>query len=132
MDIGTRGTTAIGNGSAPAIDGSRTIGHIEEQLARLPDTPNVVFMTGMKFGSTGQEALTWAMNAHLPALVCQRYRRSRIVAFSTGNVYGLTPVTLGGSMESDPPRPVPVSPAPLLYGPLQIHRPPLSDESITV
>jgi nucleoside-diphosphate-sugar epimerase len=77
-----------------------------EQLDRLPDVPNVVFMTGMKFGATGQEALTWAMNAYLPGLVCRKYRRSRIVAFSTGNVYGLTPVALGGSVESDALRPV--------------------------
>lgn len=76
------------------------------QLARLPEAANVLFMTGMKFGSTGQEALTWAMNAHLPALVCQRFARSRIVAFSTGNVYGLSPVTHGGSVESDAPQPV--------------------------
>src|SRR5947208_3265384 len=62
------------------------------QLARLPDAANVVFMTGMKFGSTGQESLTWAMNCHLPALVARRFRGSRLVAFSTGNVYGLTPV----------------------------------------
>jgi nucleoside-diphosphate-sugar epimerase len=72
-----------------------------EQLARLPEAPNVIFMTGMKFGSTGQEALTWAMNCWLPGLVCQRYRSSRIVAFSTGNVYGLTPVARGGSVETD-------------------------------
>jgi dTDP-4-dehydrorhamnose reductase len=72
-----------------------------QQLARLPEAANVVFMTGMKFGSAGQEALTWAMNVHLPALICQRFRASRIVAFSTGNVYGLTPVTRGGSVESD-------------------------------
>lgn len=77
-----------------------------DQLARLPDVPNVVFMTGMKFGSTGQEALTWAMNAWLPGLICQKYRRSRIVAFSTGNVYGLSPVHLCGSRESDPLAPV--------------------------
>lgn len=76
------------------------------QLARLPDAPHVVYMAGMKFGSTGNEALTWAMNAHLPALVAQQYRGSRIVAFSTGNIYGLTPVTLGGSVESDVPAPV--------------------------
>ena len=63
----------------------------EAALARLPEVPHVVFMAGRKFGSTGNEPLTWAMNAHLPALVCARYRRSRIVAFSTGNVYGLTP-----------------------------------------
>src|SRR5215467_2424080 len=76
------------------------------QLERLPDAGNVVFMTGMKFGSTGQEAMTWAMNCHLPALVAQRFRGSRIVAFSTGNVYGLSPVHLGGSLETDPLNPV--------------------------
>jgi nucleoside-diphosphate-sugar epimerase len=76
------------------------------QFEQLPDAPNIVFMTGMKFGSTGQEALTWAMNVYLPGMVCQKYRRSRIVAFSTGNVYGLTPVALGGSLESDAPRPL--------------------------
>jgi nucleoside-diphosphate-sugar epimerase len=76
------------------------------QFEQLPDAPNVVFMTGMKFGSTAQEALTWAMNAYLPGMVCQKYRRSRIVAFSTGNVYGLTPVALGGSVESDVLRPL--------------------------
>jgi nucleoside-diphosphate-sugar epimerase len=71
------------------------------QLAQLPEVPNVVFMTGMKFGSTGQEALTWAMNCWLPGMVCQKYRHARIAAFSTGNVYGLSPVALGGSLETD-------------------------------
>jgi nucleoside-diphosphate-sugar epimerase len=73
---------------------------------RLPDAPNVIYMAGMKFGTTGQESLTWAMNAYLPAVVCQRYRQSRIAAFSTGNVYGLTPVKQGGSAEEDPLNPV--------------------------
>ncbi len=76
------------------------------QFDALPDAPNVVFMTGMKFGATGQEGRTWAMNCWLPGIVCRKYRRSRIVAFSTGNVYGLTPVALGGSLETDPLRPV--------------------------
>jgi nucleoside-diphosphate-sugar epimerase len=58
-------------------------------------------MAGMKFGATGNESLTWAMNAWLPGIVCERYSRSRIVAFSTGNVYGLTPVENGGSREED-------------------------------
>jgi len=78
----------------------------EDALARLPDAANVIFMAGRKFGSTGNEPLTWAMNAHLPALVGRRYRTSRIVAFSTGNVYGLTPAGRGGSREEDPPVPV--------------------------
>lgn len=73
-----------------------------QQLADLPDAPHVIYMAGMKFGSTGQESLTWAMNTHLPALVSQRYADSRIIAFSTGNIYGLSPVTHGGSVETDP------------------------------
>lgn len=75
-------------------------------LAKLPDVPNVIYMAGMKFGSTGQEWLTWAMNSFLPGLVCDRFRHSRIAAFSTGNIYGLTPVSRGGSLESDSPNPV--------------------------
>jgi nucleoside-diphosphate-sugar epimerase len=76
-----------------------------DALSQLPDAPLIVFMAGMKFGSTGNESLTWAMNAYLPGMVCERYRRSRIVAFSTGNLYGLVPATSGGSVESDPLRP---------------------------
>jgi nucleoside-diphosphate-sugar epimerase len=74
----------------------------EGQLESVPDGPNVIAMFGMKFGSTGQEARTWAMNCLAPALVCRKFRRSRIVAFSTGNVYPLTPATRGGSIETDP------------------------------
>ncbi|MCB1079508.1 MAG: NAD(P)-dependent oxidoreductase, partial [Verrucomicrobiae bacterium] len=55
----------------------------------------------MKFGSTGQEPMTWAMNTFLPGVVCERFHRSRIAAFSTGNVYGLVPVERGGSSEED-------------------------------
>jgi dTDP-4-dehydrorhamnose reductase len=75
-------------------------------LSRLPEAPNVVYMAGMKFGSTGQESLTWAMNSYLPGLVCEKYRNSRIAAFSTGNVYGLSSVSRGGSREDDPLHPV--------------------------
>ena len=76
-----------------------------EAVSRLPDAPNVIYMAGMKFGATGQEPLTWAMNTWLSAAVCQKYRSSRIVAFSTGNVYGLTQVG-SGSLETDTPRPI--------------------------
>lgn len=73
----------------------------QKQLNALPDVLNVIYMTGMKFGSTGQEALTWAMNAYLPGMVAQKFSSSRIAAFSTGNIYGLSPVAHGGSVESD-------------------------------
>jgi nucleoside-diphosphate-sugar epimerase len=77
-----------------------------DEVARLPEAPNVVLMAGRKFGTSGQEHLTWATNTYLTALVCQKFRRSRIVAFSTGNVYGLSPVSRCGSVEMDPFRPV--------------------------
>ena len=78
----------------------------EAAVRRLPDAPNVLYLAGMKFGATGQESLTWAMNTHLPAIVCRKFARSRIVAFSTGNVYGLVPAASGGSLETDSPAPV--------------------------
>lgn len=74
-----------------------------DALAALPDAPNVVFMAGRKFGSTGSEWLTWAMNAHVPALVAERYARSRIVAFSTACVYPFVPVDGPGAPEAMPP-----------------------------
>ena len=75
-------------------------------LAALPDAPNVVFMAGQKFGTSGNPAATWAMNAALPAFVAERYAGARTVVFSTGNVYPLTPPARGGSRENDPPAPV--------------------------
>ncbi len=75
-------------------------------LAQLPDAPNVIFMAGRKFGSTGSEELTWAMNTYLPALVAERYRQARIVVFSSGNVYPFTPLAAGGPVETDPPGPI--------------------------
>jgi nucleoside-diphosphate-sugar epimerase len=63
-----------------------------EAVAELPRLANVVFMAGRKFGSTGAEELTWAMNTWVPTLVAERFRDSRIVAFSTGNVYPFAPV----------------------------------------
>jgi nucleoside-diphosphate-sugar epimerase len=78
----------------------------EAAVAQLPEVENVVYCAAMKFGATGNEALTWAMNTWLPSVVCRKFRRSRIVAFSTGNVYGLVPASGGGSVETDIPQPV--------------------------
>lgn len=74
-------------------------------LASLPDCPNVIFMAARKFGTSGSEHLTWAMNTFLPGLVAERYRSSRIVAFSTGNVYPLVPIESRGAVESTPVAP---------------------------
>jgi hypothetical protein len=71
----------------------------------LPQIPNIYYLVGMKFGSTGNESFTWAMNAYVPALVCEHFRSSRIVALSTGNVHPFTPVTFGGATEEATPDP---------------------------
>lgn len=77
-----------------------------EALAALPDAANLIYMAGQKFGTTGEEARTWAVNALLPGLVAERFHRSRIVALSTGNVYPLSAVSGPGPSESDPTGPV--------------------------
>jgi nucleoside-diphosphate-sugar epimerase len=63
-------------------------------------------MAGTKFGTTGNEAYTWAMNSYLPGRVASRFRTSRIVVFSTGNVYPFMPADSGGATENEPPGPV--------------------------
>ena len=78
----------------------------EDCLQNLPDTQNVILMAGRKFGSTGNESLTWAMNSYMPGRVAEKFQTSRLVVFSTGNVYPLTPVSHGGATESAPVAPI--------------------------
>ena len=77
----------------------------EAAIRRLPKAPNIIFMAGRKFGAEGDLSLTWAMNAHVPALVAQAFAGSRIVAFSTGCVYPFVPVSGKGADEAVPPNP---------------------------
>jgi nucleoside-diphosphate-sugar epimerase len=76
-----------------------------DALASLPSVANIVFMAGRKFGSQGSEWLTWAMNAHVPGLVAERFAKSRIVVFSTACVYPFTGVHSGGAREDVAPTP---------------------------
>lgn len=78
----------------------------QKQLAALPEAENIIYMVGKKFGTTDNEYLTWHINVILPYLAAQRYPNSRIVAFSTGNTYGMKPLTSGGWCEDDHPQPV--------------------------
>lgn len=73
-----------------------------EAVSGLPDAPNVIFMAGQKFGTSDSPELTWVMNTLAPAIVAERYAKSRIVVFSTGCVYPLAPVDGPGSREEDP------------------------------
>ncbi|QHE52885.1 NAD(P)-dependent oxidoreductase [Pontibacillus sp. HMF3514] len=78
----------------------------DQQLKELPDVKNIIYMVGHKFGTTGNEHFTWAMNAYLPGRVAERFKNSRIVSFSTGNVYPLSPIVNGGVSEEHPTGPI--------------------------
>lgn len=71
-------------------------------LLSLPQVKNVIFMAGRKFGSGGNQPLTWATNTYMPAVVAETFKSSRIVAFSTGCVYPFTPVDGMGADETSP------------------------------
>ena len=72
----------------------------------LPEAANVIFMAGQKFGTADAPSRTWMMNVVVPALCARRYAGSRIVAFSTGNVYPLTAATSRGASDQTAPAPV--------------------------
>lgn len=77
----------------------------KEKLYALPECENVIYMAGKKFGTNGNEWQTWAMNATLPAFVADKFKKSRIVVFSSGNIYPITPVAGGGCDENCRPLP---------------------------
>jgi nucleoside-diphosphate-sugar epimerase len=77
-----------------------------DAVGRLPETTNIIYLVGLKFGTAQNPAATWAINTLVPARVCERFPRSRIVALSTGNVYPQSKVSGGGSVETDPLTPL--------------------------
>ncbi|XID92172.1 NAD-dependent epimerase/dehydratase family protein [Paenibacillaceae bacterium WGS1546] len=78
----------------------------DEALRALPNAENVIYMAGNKFGTKGREHFTWAMNAYLPGRVAEKYKESRIVVFSSGNIYPFQPVASGGADERVAPEPI--------------------------
>ena len=77
----------------------------DEELQTLPEVENVIYMAGKKFGTTGQEHSTWAMNTYLPGRVGEKFKNSRIVVFSSGNIYPFMPIGSGGADENVAPDP---------------------------
>jgi len=79
---------------------------VSENYADLPDAGAMFFLAAMKFGTTGAEHTTWWSNAAIPAMVADRYRGVPSLVYSTGNIYPLSPLARGGSLESDSPEPL--------------------------
>lgn len=110
----SRNVYAVSRFSTPGImEGLRTCGVSpiqcdltnREAVSRLPDAPNVLFMTGQKFGTADRPELTWVMNTLVPAIVAERFATSRMVVFSTGCIYSLAATSGNGSIEGDPLNP---------------------------
>jgi nucleoside-diphosphate-sugar epimerase len=78
----------------------------ESQYCKLPKVENVFYLAGMKFGATGNQPLTWALNSFMPGLIARHYKNARIVVFSTGNVYPLVDINSGGAEEGTFPEPI--------------------------
>jgi len=79
-----------------------------EQVKTIPKIKNIIYMAGMKFGSSGNQPLTWAMNVHASAIAADVFSNSRIIAFSTGNVYPLSNLenNKAGADENTLPQPI--------------------------
>ena len=78
----------------------------ENFLEQLPVCKNIIYMTGNKFGTAGNEHFTWVMNAYLPGRVAEKYKASRIVIFSSGNIYPFLPTDCQGANEQLKPSPI--------------------------
>lgn len=105
---------AVSRFSIPAVrqsleaDGIQTIACDlldPDGIAALPRVENVLFLAGRKFGTLDRTDVTWATNTIVPARIAEHFAQSRMVVFSTGNVYPLVPACGPGSREDDPPAP---------------------------
>jgi nucleoside-diphosphate-sugar epimerase len=78
----------------------------QKDVSTLPKVENVLYLAGRKFGSSERPDLTWASNCIIPVFVARHFRESRIVVYSTGNVYPFREISAGGSLETDALQPV--------------------------
>jgi nucleoside-diphosphate-sugar epimerase len=98
--------TRSGEAIAPGIETISCDLLDREAVSRLPDAPDVIFMAGRKFGTQGGQHMTWAANVLIPAIAAERYRESRILVFSSGNIYPFRHIAEGGATEETPTDPV--------------------------
>jgi nucleoside-diphosphate-sugar epimerase len=73
-----------------------------DAVMKLPLAANVQYLSGQKFGTESAPEGTWHQNTVVPSHVARRFRQSRIVAFSTGCVYPLSPSEGPGANEENP------------------------------
>lgn len=106
---------AVSRYSDPAIpqrlqaEGIQTLAGdlLDENFRRqLPQVENVLFLFGHKFSKHDLPGQYWAMNVYLPGVMAEQFANSRIVCFSSGNVYPFTERGQAPPTEADPTGPV--------------------------
>ncbi len=70
-------------------------------MKELPDAANVLWLAGQKFGTSNDPIGAWTHNVVASVHAAERFSGSRVVCYSTGNVYGRTEVAAGGSLENN-------------------------------
>ena len=78
----------------------------ESQLSLLPKDENIIYMVGQKFGSSENQSLTWGVNTYLIGRVSEIFKDSKIVLFSTGNVYPFSDIDSKGPDEKSETGPI--------------------------
>lgn len=76
------------------------------EVRKLPQAGNVLFLAGMKFGTSHNPQMLEDFNVRMPTMIAEHYSQSRIVALSTGNVYSYVEINSGGATETSPTIPV--------------------------
>ncbi len=113
MDSGRRILAVSRFGDAVVADALRALGvtvlradlSSPRDVAALPHAPNVLWLAGQKFGTSGDPVSTWTQNVVASVHAAEHFAGARIVCFSTGNVYGRVPADSGGARETDTLRP---------------------------
>jgi nucleoside-diphosphate-sugar epimerase len=78
----------------------------EAARKRLPPARHVLSMVGFKFGADAGPGQYWAVNTYLAGVLGEQFRDSKLVAFSSGNVYPFTPTRAAPPTEDAPCAPV--------------------------
>jgi nucleoside-diphosphate-sugar epimerase len=73
-----------------------------DSVAQLPQTENIFFLAGQKFGTTDAPEATWIQNTTVPGIIGRHFTSGRIVIFSTGCVYPFAPIDSNGCTEDTP------------------------------
>lgn len=84
------------------------VGDFEDQafVDSLPECPVIFYLVGAKFGTAGNPDMLKRINIEVSKRIAERFKASKIIAFSTGCVYSYVTTESGGSTETSAMEPI--------------------------